>query len=125
MNKLFVSLVCVAIALSATLVAAVGEHQSSKLANELEEESASPDGGLDSLGSIFGRNDVLEDGVGSLHDQITGDCRSSKNEAACRTCCGITDKAYSYSLAANRITKFSLHRCICFERSPNEKVFRE
>lgn len=96
------------------------------LVNELEEDVDSGlDGGFssNSIGKLFGRNDVLEDGIGNLNDKVTGECRSSKNREACRVCCGTTDKAFSYELAPGRLTSMSLHRCTCFSRNPSERVF--
>lgn len=88
-----------------------------ELQNELTEdddsELYSPDGGIT---DNWGRNNVLEDGVGNLVDPKTSPCRQSKDEIACRNCCELTGKAYKYTLSPG--VKLRWRQCICFDRSP-------
>lgn len=90
--------------------------EAGELHDELSESSAefeSPDGGITDM---WGRTNVLEEGVGNLIEPKKGACKGSKDEAACRNCCEINGKAYKYTLSPG--VKLRWHVCTCFDRSP-------
>lgn len=120
MNKLLISLVFSMAAFllfgsERKLAFALGEGE---LTNELPEadngDEDSYDGGITDL---FGRNNVLEDGVGNLVPPKRGNCAGSRSESACRNCCQVTGKAYKFSLSPG-VKSIHWYVCTCFARSP-------
>lgn len=120
MNK-FLAYAAVLIALLAALAMVEADPIASKaeLVNEIEdddEDTNQLDGGLGKdIVKMFGRHDVLEQGVLPVTDSRTGECKGSKDKKACATCCAATGKASFYALKTIR------HHCVCFETNNEYK----
>lgn len=119
MNKLLAFALFALIALAGLCFNGALAEKDEPLESELEEDfELGTDGGANGqkgLRDIWGRHDVIQDGIGDYTEGRKHECQKRKGAEDCKTCCANLGKSYEY--APLKREGFRLGKCTCFAKA--------